>query len=73
MPAAQGRWNAGVMPYAEMGYYDASYVPKDTDILAAFRMAPQPGVDAVEGRRRGCRGVLDGDMDGGVDRSADRA
>ena len=27
------RWSAGVTPYAEMGYYDADYVPKDTDIL----------------------------------------
>ena len=48
MTAAQDRWNAGVIPYAEMGYYDASYEPKDTDILAAFRIAPQPGVDAEE-------------------------
>src|SRR6201994_3805334 len=41
-------WSAGVTPYAEMGYYDADYVPKDTDILAAFRIVPQPGVDAIE-------------------------
>jgi len=42
------RWSAGVTPYAEMGYYDADYVPKDTDILAAFRIVPQPGVDHIE-------------------------
>src|SRR5881397_2722336 len=42
------RWSAGVTPYAEMGYYDADYVPKDTDILCAFRIVPQPGVDAIE-------------------------
>src|ERR1700759_2940081 len=42
------RWSAGVTPYAEMGYYDADYVPKDTDILAAFRIVPQPDVDAIE-------------------------
>src|SRR6476660_5407237 len=42
------RWSAGVTPYAEMGYYDADYVPKDTDILAAFRIVPQPGVDSIE-------------------------
>jgi ribulose-bisphosphate carboxylase large chain len=42
------RWSAGVTPYAEMGYYDADYVPKDTDVLAAFRIVPQPGVDAIE-------------------------
>jgi ribulose-bisphosphate carboxylase large chain len=42
------RWSAGVTPYAEMGYYDADYVPKDTDILCAFRIVPQPGVDSIE-------------------------
>src|ERR1044071_1567735 len=42
------RWSAGVTPYAEMGYYDADYVPKDTDVLCAFRIVPQPGVDAIE-------------------------
>src|SRR3979409_781510 len=39
------RWASGVTPYAEMGYYDADYEPKDTDILCAFRVTPQPGVD----------------------------
>jgi ribulose-bisphosphate carboxylase large chain len=42
------RWAAGVTPYAEMGYYDADYVPKETDILAAFRITPQPGIDPIE-------------------------
>src|SRR5262250_3265611 len=42
------RWSAGVTPYAEMGYYDADYQPKDTDILAAFRIVPQPGGDSIE-------------------------
>jgi ribulose-bisphosphate carboxylase large chain len=42
------RWASGVTPYADMGYYDADYVPKDTDILAAFRITPQAGVDAIE-------------------------
>src|SRR6202161_1423759 len=42
------RWASGVTPYAEMGYYDADYEPKDTDILAAFRITPQLGVDAIE-------------------------
>jgi len=42
------RWASGVTPYAEMGYYDADYVPKDTDVLCAFRITPQPGVDAIE-------------------------
>src|SRR6266545_4799269 len=42
------RWAAGVTPYAEMGYYNEDYEPKDTDVLAAFRITPQPGVDPVE-------------------------
>jgi len=42
------RWASGVTPYAEMGYYDADYVPKDTDILCAFRITPQDGVDHIE-------------------------
>src|ERR1700735_2881486 len=42
------RWASGVTPYAEMGYYDADYVPKPTDILCAFRITPQDGVDAIE-------------------------
>jgi ribulose-bisphosphate carboxylase large chain len=44
----KGRWSAGVAPYAEMGYYDADYEPKDTDILCVFRLVPQAGVDPVE-------------------------
>jgi ribulose-bisphosphate carboxylase large chain len=48
MATGQNRWNAGVLPYAEMGYYDADYVPKDTDILTAFRITPQPGVPPEE-------------------------
>ncbi|HWB56603.1 MAG TPA: form I ribulose bisphosphate carboxylase large subunit [Gaiellaceae bacterium] len=46
--AKKSRWAAGVTPYAEMGYYDADYEPKDTDVLAAFRITPQPGVDPIE-------------------------
>ena len=42
------RWDAGVTPYAEMGYYDADYEPKDTDVLCAFRIRAQPGVDKIE-------------------------
>ena len=42
------RWNAGVIPYAEMGYWQPDYVPKDTDVLAAFRITPQDGVPPEE-------------------------
>src|SRR5271165_2753433 len=43
-----GRYDAGVMKYKEMGYFDLDYQPKDTDILAVFRITPQEGVDADE-------------------------
>jgi len=42
------RWSAGVIPYAEMGYWEPDYVPKDTDILCAFRITPQDGVPPEE-------------------------
>ena len=42
------RWAAGVTPYAEMGYYEPDYVPKDSDILCAFRLIPQEGIDPIE-------------------------
>ena len=42
------RWNAGVIPYAEMGFWQPDYEPKDTDVLAAFRLVPQPGVPPEE-------------------------
>jgi ribulose-bisphosphate carboxylase large chain len=42
------RWHAGVIPYAEMGYWRPDYEPKDTDVLAAFRVTPQPGVPPEE-------------------------
>jgi ribulose-bisphosphate carboxylase large chain len=36
------------MPYAKMGYWDANYEPKDTDVIAVFRITPQDGVDEIE-------------------------
>lgn len=42
------RYQAGVLKYAEMGYWDGEYRPKDTDVLALFRITPQEGVDPVE-------------------------
>jgi ribulose-bisphosphate carboxylase large chain len=42
------RWNAGVLQYAEMGYWQPDYEPKPTDLLAAFRVTPQPGVPPEE-------------------------
>ncbi len=42
------RYKAGVIPYARMGYWEPDYTPKDTDVLALFRVTPQEGVDPVE-------------------------
>ena len=42
------RYSAGVLKYRQMGYWDADYVPKDTDTLCLFRITPQEGVDPIE-------------------------
>src|SRR5271165_3623893 len=42
------RWTAGVLQYAEMGYWQPDYEPKPTDVLAAFRVTPQNGVPPEE-------------------------
>jgi len=42
------RYAAGVLKYAQMGYWDGDYEPTDTDILAVFRITPQDGVDPIE-------------------------
>ncbi|MGH2706623.1 MAG: ribulose-bisphosphate carboxylase large subunit [Actinomycetota bacterium] len=44
----RSRFTSGVIPYKEMGYYRPDYEPEDTDILAAFRITPQPEVEAEE-------------------------
>ncbi len=45
---AKKRYRAGVLKYAQMGYWDGNYAPKDTDLLAVFRVTPQEGVDPIE-------------------------
>src|SRR5262245_4035053 len=42
------RYKAGVLKYAQMGYWDSGYEPRDTDILAVFRITPQEGVEPIE-------------------------
>ncbi len=42
------RYKSGVMPYAKMGYWDPDYEPKETDVIAMFRITPQDGVDPIE-------------------------
>ena len=39
------RYKSGVIPYKKMGYWEPDYVPKDTDVIALFRITPQEGVD----------------------------
>jgi len=48
MGSQADRYKSGVMPYAQMGYWDGDYHPKDTDIIALFRISPQEGVDPIE-------------------------
>src|SRR5882757_7465360 len=42
------RYKSGVMEYKKMGYWEPNYEPKDTDIIALFRVTPQDGVDPIE-------------------------
>ena len=46
--SAADRYQAGVMQYKDMGYFDLDYEPKDTDVLCCFRITPQDGVDPEE-------------------------
>src|SRR5213080_583000 len=45
---AKRRYQAGVLKYRQMGYWEPDYVTKDTDVLALFRITPQEGVDPIE-------------------------
>src|SRR6202161_988976 len=42
------RWAAGVIPYAEMGYWEPDYEPKPSDVLCALRTPPPQGVPPEE-------------------------
>ncbi|HVW70046.1 MAG TPA: form I ribulose bisphosphate carboxylase large subunit [Steroidobacteraceae bacterium] len=42
------RYKAGVLKYAQMGYWNPDYAPQDTDLLAMFRITPQEGVEPEE-------------------------
>src|SRR5512136_2164967 len=48
MVKAADRYKAGVLKYKEMGYWVPGYTPKDTDVIAVFRITPQEGVDPEE-------------------------
>ena len=36
------RYRSGVIPYKNMGYWEPDYRPKDTDLIAVFRITPPP-------------------------------
>ncbi|HSH62075.1 MAG TPA: hypothetical protein VK988_20995 [Acidimicrobiales bacterium] len=42
------RSSSGVLPYAELGYWQPDYEPTHTNVLACFRIVPQPGVEPEE-------------------------
>ena len=42
------RYKSGVLEYKQMGFWEPDYRPKDTDLIALFRVTPQDGVDPVE-------------------------
>src|SRR5215208_6206781 len=42
------RYKSGVLEYRKMGYWEPDYEPKDTDVVALFRVTPQDGVDPIE-------------------------
>jgi len=48
MAKSADRYKAGVLKYKEMGYWVPGYEPKDTDVIAVFRITPQDGVDPEE-------------------------
>jgi ribulose-bisphosphate carboxylase large chain len=42
------RYRAGVLKYAQMGYWQPDYTPAASDVLALFRITPQEGVEPEE-------------------------
>jgi len=44
----RNRYDAGVMKYRDMGYWQPDYEPAQTDVIALFRITPQPGVAPEE-------------------------
>jgi hypothetical protein len=46
------RYKAGVLKYAQMGYWDSDYEPKDTDLIALFRITRRRASIRSRQRRR---------------------
>jgi len=66
------RYKAGVLKYAQMGYWQPDYVPKPTDIVALFRITPQEGVDPKEAAAAVAGESSTATWDRGLDRPPDR-
>ena len=66
------RYKSGVIEYKKMGYWEPDYEPKDTDVIALFRITPQDGVDPIEAAAAVAGESLHRDLDGRLDRPADR-
>src|SRR3569832_1946030 len=47
------RYKSGVIPYKNMGYWEPDYKVKATDVVAMFRITPQPGVAPEEAAAAG--------------------
>ena len=54
-------WNAGVKEYRNT-YWEPEYSVKDTDLLACFKITPQPGVDREEAAAARLYGLLPDDQ-----------
>ena len=68
----EAAYRPGVLKYRQMGYWEPDYEPKDTDVLAVFRITPQDGVDPDEAAAAVAGEILDRDLDRGLDRPPDR-
>ncbi len=66
------RYKSGVMEYKRMGYWEPDYEPKDTDVIALFRVTPQDGVDPTEACAAVAGESSTATWTRGVDRPADR-
>ena len=68
---AKKGYDAGVKEYRDT-YWMPEYEPKDTDILACFKITPQPGVPREEVAAAVCCGIFNWNLDNSMDRFVDR-
>ena len=56
---AKKRYSAGVLRYKQMGYWDPDYQPKETDLIAMFRMTPQEALMGTTAHAARALGLTD--------------